>query len=102
MGIHLRGCGSSLGFTITNDHRDDQLGLIHDGTKRNSKSVSELAAFVNRSWNLSVDVGGEPARGREPGDQVPETDFVEAVLGEELCEGTLDPESGQDSRCTVP
>ena len=100
--IHLRGCGSSLSFTVTNDHWDDQLRLIHYGTESDSKSVSKLATFVNRSRDLGVDVGGETARGREARDQVLETSIVEAVLGEEFCEGAFDPESSQDSGCTVP
>jgi hypothetical protein len=36
---------------------------------------------VNRPWDLSIDVGGENLRGREPSDQVLEASFVEAVLG---------------------
>jgi len=46
-------------------------------------------------------VGGETTWGRETSDQVLETGFVEAILREELGEGALDPQSGENSRCTV-
>ena len=44
---YSRGRGSGFSFTIANDHRDDQLGLIHDSTESNSKRVSEFTTFVN-------------------------------------------------------
>lgn len=100
-GMHSRGRGSSFSLPIPDDDGDDQLGFIHDGTKSDGESVSEFATFVYRSRNLSVDVRGEAAWGRESGDQIFEPNFVEAVLGEEFGEGALDPESSKDGGCTV-
>ena len=39
--------------------------------------------------------------GGETSDQILETGFVEAILREELREGALDLQSGEDTRCTV-
>lgn len=44
---------------------------------------------------------GETAWGGKTSDQVHEPSFVEAVPREELREGALNPESGQDGGCTV-
>ena len=44
---HLRSCWSSLGLAITDDDGSYEIRFIHDGTKRNTEGIAELAALVN-------------------------------------------------------
>ena len=100
-GVYSRSGRSSFSLTVADNDGDDQLWFIHDGTESDSKSISEFTTFVYRSRNFSVDVRGETAWSRESGDQVLESGVIEAVVREELREGALNPESGQDCGRTV-
>lgn len=46
------GSGTSLALAITNDSHGDHVGLVHDGSVRNSEAVSELSTFVDCTWGL--------------------------------------------------
>ena len=99
--LYSHGCGPCLSLTITDDNRDNQLWLIHNSTESNSERVSEFTAFVNQTQNLGVDVGGKTTWSGETSNQICKAGFIETVLRKELGKGTLDPQGGKDSRCTV-
>ena len=48
------GSGSSLGFSITNDGNGDHVGLVHDTSVGDSKTVTKLTTLVDSSWGLGV------------------------------------------------
>jgi hypothetical protein len=56
MRINPRGSWPGLGLTISDDASHDEVRVIHDSAKRHGKCVAQLAALMDRSWRLSVDV----------------------------------------------
>ena len=54
--IHSRCSGTSLSLTITDNTDTDQVGLVHDSTEGDTKSIAELTTFVDGAWSLGVDV----------------------------------------------
>ena len=55
---YSRCSGASLGLTVTDDAYTDQVGLVHDSTEGDTKSIAELTTFVDGSWSFCVDVTG--------------------------------------------
>lgn len=51
-----RSSGTGLRFSVTHYTWDYQIRLIHDCTKRYSKSIAELSAFMDSAGGLGVDV----------------------------------------------
>lgn len=47
---------AGLGFTVTNDTRDNQIGVIHDGTKRDRQCIAQLTTLVDCTGCLGVDM----------------------------------------------
>ncbi len=60
-----RGKRSGLGFTVADNARDDEIGIVERSAERVPDRVAELAAFVNRSRRLRRDVARHTARERE-------------------------------------
>jgi hypothetical protein len=52
--IGLRSCWTSLRFAIADDTGNNKVGLVHDGSKGNTESVTQLSALVNTAGNFGI------------------------------------------------
>lgn len=57
----VRSSGSRLCFAIADNAGDDEVWMIHYSTEADTKSISELATFVNTSWGLCINMTGLPS-----------------------------------------
>ena len=53
---YSRSSWSGFGLAVANNNGAYEIGFVHDGTKRHTESVAELATFMDRPRSLSVDM----------------------------------------------
>jgi hypothetical protein len=52
--IDLRSCWPCLRFAITDDTGNNEVRLIHDGTKRNTEGIAQLSALMDTTGNFRI------------------------------------------------
>ena len=67
--VPARGERTRLRLAVTDDARDDQIGVVERGAERVTDRVAELATFVNRARRLRCDVARYATRKRELAEQ---------------------------------
>ena len=92
---------SGLGFSIPNDSRDDQIGVVESGAKGVGKDIAQLASFVNGAWGGHTDVAGDPSRGRKLAKQATYTLSILGDLRIGLRVGPFKVHIGEDRRSTM-
>ena len=53
---------AGLSLTVADHAYTDKIGLVHDGTERDTERIAELTTLVDGSGSLSVDVTGAVVR----------------------------------------
>ena len=72
VGVPARRERAGLRFPVSDDARDEQIGIVEGGAEGVRKRVAELPALVDRAWSLGRDVARDPARERELAEQLPQ------------------------------
>jgi hypothetical protein len=52
--IDLRSCWTRLSFAIADDTSNNKVRLVHDGTKGNTKGITQLSALMDTTGSLGV------------------------------------------------
>src|SRR5579863_721632 len=52
---------AGLGFTVTDNARDEQAGVVKDRAEGMAERISKLAPFVDRAWRFGRDVAWDAA-----------------------------------------
>src|SRR6266853_2052126 len=90
-----------LGFSIPDDSRDYQIGVVESGAKGVGKDIAQLASFVNGAWGGHTDVSRDHSRGRKLPKQTP---YPLPILGDlriGLRVGPFEVHIGEDRRSTM-
>ena len=92
---------SGLRFTVADDARDQQIGVVECGAERVRERVTQSSALVDRARRLRGDVAGDAAGERELFEQLLHALFVLRHVGVHLAVGALEVGIGHDSRSAV-
>src|SRR5260221_14397439 len=67
--LYSRRSGTSFSFTVTHNHGNNQIRVIHNSPVGNGQCIPQFAPFVDRTGKLRADVTWEAGRGGKPGDE---------------------------------
>src|SRR5207248_7126380 len=96
-----RGQRAGLGFTVADDARDEQVGIVERGAERVTDRVAELATFVNRAGRLGSNVTRHAARERELAEQLVHPALVARDRGIGMCVRAFEPDVGMGRGAAV-
>lgn len=57
--VNIRCGGTTLGLTITNHAGHNQVGLVHDRTKRHRQSITQLSTLMDGTRRFRIDVASD-------------------------------------------
>ena len=67
--FHPRCSRTGFGLTVTHNHRNNQVRVVHNGAIGNSQCVSQFAPFMDGTGELGADVARKAGGGGKPGNE---------------------------------